>query len=1235
MAGMFGSAIVGELVNRTASFLVGNYEMQAGVKDKLERLEELLIKIQSAVEAAEGRQIKNTWLLRWLRRLKDAAYQADDVLDTFEYQILEQKANGDEVSSSLAASSTNVAKRMRTAARSLFSCDEDVKELSSVVENLERIAAGVGDFVQLLQLDDSSKKSELPTNSRITSSLLPEEPIGREEEKERIINLVLQSESNAVGNVSVIPILGIGGVGKTTLAQLVCKDERVKQHFSPIPIMWVCVSDGFDVVRLTREILEQADSNFKPGDIENFNSLQVNLEEKLRSKKFLLVLDDVWSENERNVWEKLRTPLLHGKEGSKIIVTSRLPRVAKLMGTMDPIRLDGLPEDVYLPFFKKCAFGVADPDEDPRLAATGTEIAKRLKGSPLAAKTLGALLKDNLNEEYWQSILKSDIWELKQGQDGIIPVLRLSYQHLPAHLQSCFAYCSIFPKDWEFKRDDLIYMWMAEGFIHSNTQRERIEDIGSDYFDDLISKAFFEPAWSEDSASKDIYKIHDLLHDLAESVSNEICCRIESDEPMKIPDSVRHLSVMTTNLAGLTEHSSVLKHLRTLNFLFKSKSDLNVADLREVLEKLKSIRVLNLVNCHMEELPISTCNLMHLRYLNLSNTGIKVIPHQLCRFYHLEILILSGLKPDGAPASLGKLINLRHLIQDQEWWRSNDTIPIISKISGIGKLTRLDELESFHVGKAPGFEIGQLKDLSNLRGSLQIKNLENVGSKEEAMEARLSCKRNVDTLELAWCDAQGSARCEVTEEVLEGLQPHQHLEQLRIIGYSGVRSPSWLMEKHYLKNLVSLKLHGCQNWKELPPLGQLSSLVDLECSGMHAIEEVGCGFYGSGVVKGFPSLVYLSFVNFPELKEWCAIEDDQLFPRLLSLEIKDCSKLRALPSLPPTLVYLTLVRVGITLLPAFHNPKCPLSAFPSSSSSSSSSSSPPSSLSLFHLTILNCPNLENFDEWSKEEGEKLSKLSHLHTSYPNIYLLRPSLRSVWIEDSDIEDVKLSMCLQRSLSLLSSIILRRCPHITTLPTADALRHLTKIHHMVISDCGELRSIGGLGALISLYQLEVSHCPKLTTLVGNQTEQAVQEEVGFSSVSSLNRLEIDNPLLLKVLLSREGPTFLSVVTIKGVNGITTFTTEMEEAFQHLNSLWALSFRDCNSLQCLPACLKYVSLEVLDIMNCPNFQSFPGKEALPPSLKSLNVKNCHPALKERYREGGPDRHTIAHISRISIGD
>ncbi|XP_072955760.1 disease resistance protein RGA2-like [Typha angustifolia] len=1204
MAEMLGSAIVGELANKAASFLIGNYEMQAAVKDKLERLQQLLIMIQSAVEAVEGRQIKNSSLLRWLRWFKDAAYDADDVLDTFEYRILEQKANdgGGEVSSSFASSSSNAAKRVRTAARSLFSCDEDVKELSSVVEKLERSAAVVGNFLKLLELDESSKKPELFTSSRITSSLLPEVPIGRDTEKEHIIDLLLQSESSAVGNVSVIPILGIGGVGKTTLAQLVCEDERVKQHFSLI--MWVCVSDTFDVVKLTREIFEQSHRNRSHGDIENFNSLQLILEEKLRSERFLLVLDDVWNEKERTAWEKLRTPLLCGKEGSKIIVTSRLEKVAKLMGTMDPIGLQGLPEDEFWSFLKKCAFNnIADPEEHPGLLVIGKEIAKRLKGSPLAAKTLGALLKDDLSDEHWQGILKSDIWELVQGEDDIIPVLRLSYGHLPVHLQRCFAYCSLFPKDWQFQRDDLIYMWMAEGLVHNTNHNRRPEDVGRDYFDDLISKAFFEPFsfWNQ------AYKIHDLLHDLAESVSKDVYYRINGNEPKKIPDSVRHLSVMTTNLAELTEYSSILKHLRTLNFLCKSKSDLNVADLRDVLEKLKCIRVLNFVNCHLEVLPLSsTCDLIHLRFLNLGGSGIKILPDELCRLYHLEMLILWGSELDRIPASMNKLINLHHLIEENQG-RSQQgpnlleedkpDKSIVSTISGIGKLTRLQELKIFYVGKTGGFEIGQLKTLSKLRGSLQIRNLENVGSKEEAMEARLSDKGSVVKLELSWCDTTRNVRCDVEEEVLEGLQLHPHLKELKIVGNSGVRSPSWLMKNHYLKNLVKLELHGCAKWKELPPLGQLPSLETLELRGMHAIEEVGRGFYGSGVVKGFPSLETLVLRDFPELKEWFAIEDKQLLPRIKIIGIHHCSKLMALPSLPPTLKQLDLRRVGITLLPAFRRLICPSLAFPSSSS--------PSFLS--RLSILNCPNLENIDEWSEQDREKLSQLQELGISCgPSIYLLPPSLEYLWINDNGIEDVELSKCMQHDLPSLKTLGIIRCPHITALPSTDVLERFTKLFYLSIKNCGELRSIGGLRALVSLNFLSVFGCPKLTSLGVDQAEQVMEEEMGLSSVSNLH-LTIDNPLLFKVLLSKEGLTFLSGSTVKGGNELTTFTAEMDEAFQHLTSLEWLNIKDCNSLQSLPM--------------------------LPSSLRRLRVENCHPALKYRYREGGPDRRTIAHIPFITI--
>ncbi|XP_073007501.1 putative disease resistance protein RGA3 [Typha latifolia] len=985
--------------------------------------------------------------------------------------------------------------------------------------------------------------------------------------------------------------------------------------------MWVCVSESFNAVRLTREILEQSAPDSTPADTENLNGLQVILKEKLRSERFLLILDDVWNENERTVWEKLRAPLLCGKEGSKIIVTSRLEKVAILLGTMGPIGLHGLPEDKYWSFFKKCAFGAAHPEEHLRLQAIGKEIAKRLKGSPLAAKTVGALLKDDLNDEHWKKILKSDIWELEQGQDDIMPVLRLSYHHLPIHLQRCFAFCSIFPKDWRIDNDDLIYMWIAEGLIRSN-RKKRLEDIGRYYIDDLISKAFFEQSTTLGCK----VQIHDLLHDLAESVTKDVCLRIGGDEPGKIPDSVRHLSVRITNIAGLTKYSSILKHLRTLNFLFNRKSDIDVTDLCEVLEKLKSIRILNLANCHLEALPIFTYDLMHLRYMNLSNTGLKVLPDQLCRFYHLEMLILKGSELDRLPRNMNKLINLRHLVEDQkrtQWGlfpdeKDEPDKPLVSMISGISKLACLQELQIFSVEKMQGFEVGQLKTLSELGGSLCIKNLENVGGKEEAGEARLSSKRNVLKLELSWCDTERDMRYEAEEEVLEGLQPHRHLRELKIVGYNGTESPSWLIENHHLKNLVMLVLHGCQKWKELPPLGQLPSLERLGLREMHAIQGVGCGFHGSGAVRGFPSLETLLIDDFPELKEWCAMDDDdQLFPRLRSLEITNCSKLMALPSLPPTVRYIEIKSVGLILLPAFRRP-----TFPSPAAC------------LYQLCLTESPNLKNIDEWSERERESVSHLKILSISCcPSVYLLPPSLECLWISDSGIEDVKLSACLQCHLPSLTWFRIKRCPHITTLPSADVLQHLTNLCSVYLGDCGELRSIGGLRALVSLEHLEVSGCPKLTSSAADQVEQLVEEEEGMSSNSNL-QLYVDEPLLLKVLLGR-GLSSLRYLSIKGAKELATFNAGMEAAFRHLTSLHSLTFEDCNSLQCLPVCLKYLSFSRLEITDCPNIQTLPSNVELPTSLEYLYVRKCHPALKERYREGGPERQTIAHIPIIDIYD
>ncbi|XP_072950440.1 putative disease resistance protein RGA3 [Typha angustifolia] len=1256
VAGMFGSAFVGELVSRASSFLGGRYKLHSNVGEKLKSLKVFLIKIQSVVLAAEAKEIHNRALVQWLEEFKNLAYQADDVLDTFAYRELEQKVNEGEVGSSSAISLSNVFKRFRKVGKFTALRQEDVNELSSLLEKLERHAAHVRDFLELLNLD--GRKRPTITSQRITGSLptIRHGFVGREKEKEDIINFLLKTESHANERIPVLPILGIGGMGKTTLAQYVYNDERVKSHFSLK--MWICVSESFDVVKLTREMLDQSDSPYNHTGVQSFGRLQAMLRKMLRTETFLLVLDDVWNETEREAWNTVKAPLYAGKNGSKILLTSRLEKVAKLMGTVNPIKIEGLLEDDYWSLFTECAFGDAKPEEHPRLAAIGKKVASRLKGSPLAAKTIGALLKDNLDDDHWESISRSDIWELEQGQDGIMAALKLSYLHLPTHLQQCFAYLSIYPKDWEFNREDVVGLWMALGMIHQDSRTKRIEDIIVDYFNELISKSFVKSA-----VTKNFYTLHDLLHDLAESVSKNDIYRIEDDEDdtlRTIPTSVHHLSLSTDNLATLKKNVVLLNNLRALIFVLPFKIFRDKDDLHDVFRRLKRIRALSLRHWDVYSLPDTLSSLIHLRYLDLSFTCISRLPDELTKLYHLQTLNLDRLELSYVPESMNKLINLRYLVCSNK---------VLSMIAGIGKMTCLQKLSCpFSVQNVHGFEIGQLKYLRELRQCLTIKNLENLLSKEDAEEARLWDKHNLVELRLYWEYPERDANPELANGVLEGLQPHPNLKELLIDGYKGTRPPSWMICHHPFTNFVRLELSNCRSWKDLPPLGQLPWLKILVLQGMHAIKEVGPGFYGSGPVKGFPSLESLTFDDLPEWEVWSAVEEAHSFPHLLTLKILECPKLIAIPPLPPILQKLGLFSVGVNDYPKFLRTACP-SSLPSSSSSS---------LSLRLLAITECRKLESPVEWLLEQHERLKHLEDLFigslcelnplfvkainkfTGLKNLVIRR--LQSMEddgeedlaenvenYDDEEDEDEESSLLLQsletldisafvteeilsrhlQGLSSLQSLMIRDCPLITALSFAEGLEHFRRLTRLSIINCDEFTSLAGLKALHSLEELEVIGCPKLTLLPSSESDEVevVEEDVGLSALSSLC---IDDTLLLKLLLNREG-----LATLKNLEIRHSHQQEInEEAFQHLTSLETLRVEDCPNLQSLPELQNLHSLITLEIEDCGNFRSLCSFQGLPASLFMLSVHRCHPVFKELYNgHDGTEWWTIDHINLISI--
>ncbi|XP_071917463.1 putative disease resistance protein RGA3 [Coffea arabica] len=358
-------------------------------------------------------------------------------------------------------------------------------------------------------------------------------------------------------------------------------------------------------------------------------------------------------------------------------------------------------------------------------------------------------------------------------------ILKLSFDNLPSpYIKKCFAYCCIFPKDSKIERNMLIELWMGEGFLQTDVKSQTMmEEIGMNYLRILLQSSLFEEIIDEsDYPSKTCYQMHDLVHDLSESMSKST--KVINDRDTCIVDNgdqIRYLAI--DSFGGGEDRDKLLESLSTsLHTLF-----VNVDLSGDMLMKLKNLYVLNLSYTTTEELPVSIGKLIHLRYVNLKRSAIGILPDSLCKLYNLQTLTLSYSKVKDLPKGIRDLISLRHLHYDIS---DNDfQMPL-----EMGRLTCLQTLEFFNVGREKGRQIEELGSLKNLKGKLEIRNLELVKGKEGAEEAKLSEKANLFGLVLQWaCEREGDDYND--EDVLDGLRPHPNLEELVIWNFMGDQFP--------------------------------------------------------------------------------------------------------------------------------------------------------------------------------------------------------------------------------------------------------------------------------------------------------------------------------------------------------------------------------------------------------------------------------------------------------------
>nr|WLO97316.1 Pm55 protein [Dasypyrum villosum] len=1229
------------LVTKAFSY-IDEYCKSENMDELKNRLLRAMPHIQAVFDVVNPELVReqSSGLDAWLWQLRDAVEAAEDAIDELEYYELEEKAKDQKVSewgSPLGKMKHKFVRSLGPAVNKTIkkiSHRDTLKRLMKSVDDLDKAAIGVSDFLKLTDHlsggSSTSSQQKVQNNDRQTGSTESATKfIGREKEKQDIIGW-LANTSDELGengvrrtkSIPIISVIGHGGMGKTALAQSICNQDEVVKHFK---IIWITVSTSFDATSVTSEILHSA-TRVKP-NTDHLEPLQRDLEEKLKSIKFLLVMDDVWEDKKIDEWEKLFAPMKKlNTVGSKILLTTRMQSVAdmaaKVMGVEGDkcLTLQGLEDDENLKLFNHHAFSGLNPGDYAYLKLTGEQIAKKLRGCPLVTKVVAGHLQSNITPEYWRRFLHQGLKHFKGTEKDIMKILRLSYYHLPTELQICFRYCCIFPQDYIFEKKKLVQMWMGSGLIASGIQS--LEDTAEQFFAQLTRKSFFDkkPMW----AQREIYVMHDLMHELASNVSTGECARIV--DPVQLQDenyTVRHLCIDNIHSFSADEVKKIshFKNLRTI--IIENIPPLEndtLCALQMIVETSKSLRLFHAQLWNTSRFAVNFGNLKHLRYICVSS-----IPQdKICgvaRLYHLMVLHhgSSGTKIDEA-RYLGNLERLRYVSYGVHGFGN---FPI-------SRLTSLQELHDYQVEERTCNQISAVGSLRDLR-RLGLLGLENVKNWEEAKNAKLKEKQYLNSLFMKWSTPD---QIMTDNLVLDHLEPHVNIKELKIQGYPGPKIPSWI-ENSSVKNLVSLRLISCINWEYLPSLGELVFLKFLMLKDLRKLQQIGRSSDMSGSTSSSMELLLPQGLN--------------------SLEVNECRELRELPILPPSLVALHIGDVCLTKLPMIGK--------------ISSGSIDPKSSKLTEIFITNCPCLSSL------EGSLLEQKLHMGTLHVLTIDNCQDLQSAPIPFEEMKELKeliirecpklrtmrdgkdklvpsslrgltigrcgdLELPLLESLQLLtnlSQLWLENCSSLVSLPSGDVFKSLRLLWSMRIEECENLSSLGGIGSLPTLNLLVIRECGKLAeagssslTRVASGSGGEEEHLVEPGSSLEITNLNIDLPSLLHLepLKSLCRTEYLCINTVSEMDSLPELWL-----LQNRSSLRSLTIPKANSLRSLPPNMQDLcSLENL-YLDAGQLQSLPY---LPSSLKTLSLTGCHPAdLKKKItKHGSPEWNKIAHIPHAEIG-
>ncbi|XP_048325565.2 disease resistance protein RGA2-like [Ziziphus jujuba] len=915
---IMAESLVSGVLGQLASITMKELRLAKDAVKSISSLRKKLKDIQAVLEDAERKQLDDARIRRWLDELTDVSYDIDDVLDKWSSETLKSEIHKRVEAEENGHRQKAAVKKKKKVCLPLISscfCFNQLKLVGvrgDIAHRIKRLNETLEEIAKEKQQYSLETTKVAQKQTRETISIVDESQVyGLDGPKNVLIEKLLSesSEGRPGGGKSVpviIPIVGMGGIGKTTLAQLAFNDEKIKTHFSER--MWACVSDPFDEIKVAKAIIESLKGSHQ--NLETLEALFQRIRESIEGKKFLLVLDDVWSDD-RDKWEKFIQLLRLGAVGSRVLVTTRKVEVATMMGAAaEMITLQLLSDEYCWSIFSGLAFRGRNSEECKQLERVGRQIASKCKGLPLVAKSLGSLMCSKVTENEWEDVLSSRFWELKDEQTKTFAPFFLSYYDLSPRVRRCFSYCSLFPKDYNFDAAELIEMWMSQGYLSGS---QNPEEEGKKCFQSLTMRSFFQDFRIDFDQTIIGCKMHDILHDFAQFLTRNECftMRVEVDMEKTEPPSVEKIRhswlALAPNFPKIPTSIFDQSSLRSLFIQCTSDTSLddkNMVFFHQNFRYLKHLRTLGLISSKITKVPEQIGRLIHLRYLNLfQSRNLQELADEVCDLCNLQSLRIEGCsRLQRLPEGMGKLVNLRHLYM-------RGCKELVGLPKGIGGLTQLRTLDTMFIPKkneaAYFLSLGDLKSLKHLRFQRYIFEITKCCNLINRSERELMYWECLVYLILNFGEADKKEEIRDEEDefgILEALQPHPSLRGLLITEYKGTSLyPKWMKE---LKKLMGLHITNCKQCESLPPLGNLlPSLEDLVISGLDKVKKIGDEFLGLGVEQAeavsFPKLKVLGFYNMRDWEDWEGTARTSLrsgvMPCLDVLIIENCGNLKSLP----------------------------------------------------------------------------------------------------------------------------------------------------------------------------------------------------------------------------------------------------------------------------------------------------------------------------------------------------